>query len=65
MKKFRNLLFLLAVVVAIAGVFWFANRFGGGEKVESEKPTVVCKKENECFWTAHINATIKMFKDGK
>lgn len=63
MEKLKYLSGLLIVIATIVAVFWLANRFGSGEKVESEKAAIVCKKENECFWTAHIHATIKVFQD--
>lgn len=64
MKKLSSILILIIVIAAIAGVFWFAGRFGGGEDVKSEKPTIVCK-EDECFWTAHMHATVKIFDKGE
>lgn len=64
-KQLRNIAILVLVIAAIGGLFWFANQFGGGESVESETPKVVCKTENECYWTAHIHATVKIFKDDK
>lgn len=64
MEKRKSILILLAVIFAIVGLFWFAGRFGGSEKVQSEKPAVVCKGQ-ECFWTAHIHATIKVFAGGR
>lgn len=67
MKKLSYLTVLLVAILGIGGIFWFAGKFGSGEKVESEKPTIVCKTirqaQDECFWTAHIHATIKVFQD--
>lgn len=68
-SKIKNLLILTTVVIAVAGFFWLARFFGSGESVESEKPTVICKPQNvpseqqQCFWTAHIHATVKVFKN--
>lgn len=71
-SRIKNVLIFLLVIVAIVGLFWFAKFFGaGGEKVKSEKPLAICQPQNappeqqKCFWTAHIHATVKLFKDGK
>lgn len=80
-KKIKGGLILLLVTIIIFAFFWFANRFGGGEKVQSEKPLVICQPPNappeqpssaeatagrqECLWTAHIHAHIGVFQDGK
>ncbi len=70
-KQIKNLLIILLVVGAIAGFFWIASYLGSGESAESEKPIVICKPQNappeqqECLWTAHIHATVKVFKNGK
>lgn len=69
--KIKNALILLLVISAIAGFFWFARFFGSGEKAESEKPAVICKPQNappenqQCFWTAHIHAEVKVLKNGE
>lgn len=59
------------MIIAVAAFFWIAKNLGGGEGVESEKPVIICKPQNappeqqECFWTAHIHADIKVFQDNK
>ena len=69
-KQVKNWLIILLVIVAIAGFFWIAKNLGGGESVESEKPAVICRpqtaplNEQECLWTAHIHATVRVFKGG-
>jgi hypothetical protein len=50
------------VILAVAAFFWIAKNLGGGESVESEKSAVVCRGESECFWTAHIHATVGVFQ---
>lgn len=65
----KTALILFIVILVTGAIFLLANRFGSGEKIESEKPKIVCKPirqaQGECFWTAHIHATIKVFKNGK
>jgi hypothetical protein len=67
-KQIKSVIIIIFVVVAAAGFFWVAKFFGSGEGVESEKPAVICKPQNappesqECFWTAHIHATVRVFK---
>lgn len=62
---------LLVVAGAILGFFWLANFLGSGEKAQSEKPLVICNPPNvsaeqqKCNWTAHIHATVKVFKQEK
>lgn len=69
-KQLKSVFVVLLVVIATAAFFWIANNLGGGESVESEKPTVICKPQNappeqqECFWTAHIHATVRVFRGG-
>lgn len=69
-KQIKSILILLAVVIAILGFFWLANLLGTGEKAESEKPIVICQPQNalpenqQCFWTAHIHATVIVLRDG-
>lgn len=69
--KVKNALILILVIAAIAGFFWFVRFFGSGEKAESEKPAVICNSQNaplenqQCFWTAHIHANVKVFKNGE
>lgn len=69
--KIKNALILIIVIAAIAEFIWFARFFGSGENAESEKPAVICKPQNappeqqECFWTAHIHAGIKVFQDNQ
>lgn len=63
--KGQGILLLTGTLFLIVGLLWFANRFGGGENVESEKPRIVCKTQNQCFWTAHIHAIVKVFKGGQ
>ena len=66
----KSAIIIIVVIAAIAGFFWLANFLGSGEKAESEKPAVICKPQNappeqqECFWTAHIHATVRLFKNG-
>lgn len=70
MTKIKQLGALLLVLVAIGAFFWVANLLGSGEKVESEKPLVICQPQNappekqRCFWTAHIHAHVEVFKKG-
>lgn len=70
-KQIKNWFIILLVVAAIAGFFWIANFLGSGEKAQSEKPIVICKpqsappEQQECLWTAHIHATVRVFKNGK
>ena len=59
----KSLLILVTVAAAILGFFWVANFLGSGEKAQSEKPIVICKPL-ECFWTAHIHATVRLFRKG-
>lgn len=66
--KTKNIIALIVAVAAILGFVWFALNFGvGGEKVESEKPLVICNPPNippeqqKCFWTAHIHFHLKVF----
>lgn len=67
----KSLLALVAVVGVVVGVFWFGRNFGGGERVQSEKPLVICQppdappEQQQCFWTAHIHATVKVFMKGE
>jgi hypothetical protein len=69
-RQLKAAIAIIFVGAAIAGFFWVARYFGGGESVESEKPAVICKPQNappeqqECFWTAHIHATVRVFKNG-
>ena len=71
MWSMKSLCVLVIVTVAIFGFFWFANFLGSGEKAQSEKPLVICQPQNapleqqKCFWTAHIHATVKIFKRGQ
>lgn len=70
-KKVKSLLALALIASAIVGFFWLANFLGSGEKAESEKAIVICKPQNappeqqECLWTAHIHAIVRVFKNGK
>jgi hypothetical protein len=70
-KKIKSAGIILLVIAAVAGFFWIVKFFGSGEGVESEKPAVVCKPQNaspeqqECFWTAHVHATVRVFRGGK
>lgn len=70
-SKLKSILILLAVIAAILGFFWLANFLGSGEKVQSEKPLVICNPPNvppeqqKCNWTAHIHATVRLFNKGK
>ena len=70
-KQFKSIIAVVLVVAAIIGFFWIAKNLGSGEKAESEKPIAICKPQNapperrECFWTAHIHATVKMFMKGE
>src|SRR3989344_4324086 len=66
----KNVVIIFLVVAAIIGFFWLANFFGSGEKAQSEKPLVICNppdappKQQKCNWTAHIHATVRVFKNG-
>jgi len=69
-NQLKSIAIIFLVIAAVVGFFWIARYFGGGESVESEKPAVICKPQNappeqqECFWTAHIHATVRVFKNG-
>lgn len=69
-NRTKSVIIIIFVVAAVAGFFWVAKFFGGGESVDSEKPAVICKPQNappeqqECFWTAHIHATVRVFRNG-
>jgi len=68
-NQLKSIAIIFLVIAAVIGFFWIARFFGGGESVESEKPVVICKPQNappeqqECFWTAHIHATVRVFKN--
>lgn len=69
--RLKSIIAITIVITAVVGFFWIANFFGGGESVESEKPLVICPPQNappeqqKCNWTAHVHATVKVFKQGK
>jgi len=69
-KQLKSVFIIVLVVAAVAGFFWIAKYLGGGESVESEKPVVICKPQNappeqqECFWTAHVHAMVRVFQNG-
>lgn len=69
-RRAKSILILAVVIAAIIGLFWFARFLGSGEKVQSEKPLVICQPQNappqnqKCFWTTHIHATVKVFMKG-
>lgn len=69
--KFTNFIILAVVIGSILALFWFANFFGSGEKVQSEKQLVICQPQNapleqqKCNWTAHVHATVRLFSKGK
>lgn len=64
----KSILILVVVLLALLGLFWLANSLGGGESVQSERPRVICQppdappEQQQCFWTAHIHATVRVFK---
>lgn len=68
MKQIKTLVLILLVVGLILFFFWIARFLGSGEKIQSEKPIVICQPQNappqeqRCFWTAHIHAEVKVFK---
>lgn len=70
-SRAKNFLIVLLAVAAIGGLFWLASRLGSGEKVQSEKPLVICNppqappEEQRCFWTADIHARVTLFKGGE
>lgn len=70
-SRTKNFLIVFLVAAAAFGFFWLANRLGGGEKVQSEKLLVICNppqappEKQQCFWTAHIHAAVKVFKGGE
>lgn len=67
-NRLKNILTLLIIFAAIVGFFSITKLLGSGEKVQSEKPFVICQQQNappeqqKCFWTAHIHATVKVSK---
>lgn len=69
-NQLKSIVIIILVIAAITGFFWIAKFLGSGEGVESEKPAVICKPQNappesqECLWTAHIHAEVKVFKNG-
>jgi hypothetical protein len=68
--QIKSIGIIVLVIAAIIGFFWIAKFLGSGESAESEKPAVICKPQNappedqKCFWTAHIHATVRVFKNG-
>ncbi len=71
-KYITSSLILIAVVSGIFILFKMVNYIGiVGEKVQSEKPTVICSNPNappdqqKCYWTAHIHTQVKVFHQGK
>lgn len=66
--KTKAVLLLLLISGIIGGLFWLGSFLGSGEKVQSEKPIVICQPQNvppseqKCFWTAHTHAAVKAFK---
>lgn len=70
-KQLKSVFIIFFVAIAVGVFFWVAKNFGGGEGVESEKPAVICKPQNalpenqQCFWTAHIHAEVKVFKNSE
>ncbi len=44
-KVTAGLVFVLVVVMVVI-FFWIANRLGSGEKVQSEKPLVICQPQD-------------------
>lgn len=70
--KIKNIIAFLVVMIAIAGFIWFALNFGGGgEKVQSEQPLVICNppsvppEQQTCYWTAHIHFTLKVLGEAR
>ena len=67
--KVKSIIGLLLVAIAIIGFFKLANFLGTGEKAQSEKSLVICNppdappKQQKCNWTAHIHATVRVFKN--
>lgn len=70
-KQLKSIFLVLFIGIAIAVFFWVAKNFGDRESAQSEKPFVICQPQNappeqqKCNWTAHIHATVKVFKQGK
>lgn len=70
-KKVKSIIALLVVAVAIIGFFKLANYLGSGEKAQSEKPIVICQPQNappeqqQCNWTAHMHAMVRLFSGRK
>ena len=62
--QLKSVISIVFVIGAIVGFFWIASYLGSGEKAQSEKPLVICQPQ-ECFWTAHIHATVRVFKGSK
>lgn len=71
MKKVISLLILIFIIATIILFFVVAHYFGNIESVRSEKPIVICIphdvpiQNQKCFWTAHIHAMVKVFKNNK
>ena len=80
-SRIKNITPLVFIIAAVIGFFWIASFLGSGEKVQSEKPLVICQPQNalpdqsssaeatagkqKCFWTAHIHAHVQVFKNEK
>lgn len=71
MNKVISFLTLICIISAIILFFVIAHYFGSAESVRSEKPIVICIphdaliQKQQCFWTAHIHAMVKVFKNNK
>lgn len=58
----KQIFILIGVILAVIVIILFARRFGSGESVRSERPRVICN--DQCFWTAHLHANLKVFNEG-
>jgi len=69
-NQFKAIIVLALIIIAVGFLFYIAKSFGGEENAESENPLTICQPQNaspeqqNCYWTAHIHATIKITKSG-
>lgn len=65
-ERVRAVVLIAVSVIAIAGIFWFASRYGGGEMSQGSDPQIICQpqsappQEQQCFWTAHWHFDIRV-----
>lgn len=70
-KYITSSIVLITVIITITVLFKMVNYVGiVGEKVQSEKPIIICNPDapidqQQCYWTAHIHITVRVFHQGK